>query len=91
VRERRDFDVIVVGSGVGGGATALRLASSGLSIALVERGTFLPSEAANWDADEVFRRQQYQSRDERWSFDGGRPIKPASYYLVGGATKLLAA
>ncbi|UVK41172.1 GMC family oxidoreductase [Mesorhizobium sp. AR10] len=88
MREQRDFDVIVVGSGVGGGATALRLASSGLSIALVERGTFLPREAENWNADEVFRRQRYQSPDERWSFDGGKPIKPASYYFVGGATKL---
>ena len=74
MREQRDFDVIVVGSGVGGGATALRLASSGLSIALVERGTFLPREAENWNADDVFRRQRYQSPDERWSFDGGRPI-----------------
>ena len=53
------FDVVIIGSGVGGGATALRLARSGLSIALVERGTFLPREPENWDADAVFREGRY--------------------------------
>ena len=44
------FDVIIVGSGAGGGTLARHLAPSGKSILILERGDWLKREAENWDA-----------------------------------------
>jgi len=41
-----NYDVIIVGSGAGGGTLAHTLASSGKRILLLERGNFLPREIA---------------------------------------------
>lgn len=82
------YDVVIIGSGVGGSAAALRLAGSGLSVLVLERGTSLPREAENWDAEEVFVNRRYISRDEEWSFNGAAPEVPLAYYNVGGASKL---
>ena len=43
------YDVIIVGSGAGGGTLAHTLAPSGKRILLLERGNFLPRETDNWD------------------------------------------
>jgi len=48
------YDVIVIGSGAGGGTLVHRLASSGKRILLVERGDWLPREPQNWSAGEGF-------------------------------------
>jgi choline dehydrogenase-like flavoprotein len=48
------YDVIIVGSGAGGGTLAHRLAPSGKRILLLERGDFLPRETDNWDPGSVF-------------------------------------
>ncbi|HEU0204104.1 MAG TPA: GMC family oxidoreductase [Burkholderiaceae bacterium] len=81
-----DFDVVIIGSGVGGGGVALSLASTGARILLIERGPRLPREPQNWDAEAVFVEQRYRST-ETW-FDGaGRPFRPGQYYFVGGHTK----
>ncbi|MDB5527153.1 MAG: glucose-methanol-choline oxidoreductase [Devosia sp.] len=82
------FDVVIVGSGVGGGAAALRLARTGLSVAVLERGEYLPREAANWDPAAVFPGQRYVDKGESWSFNGSAPERPSAYYYVGGATKM---
>jgi choline dehydrogenase-like flavoprotein len=42
------YDVIIVGSGAGGGTLAHTLAPSGKRILLLERGDFLPRETQNW-------------------------------------------
>ena len=54
-----DFDVIIIGSGAGGGTLARHLAPSGKRILLLERGDWLPRELENWDADEVFVKNRY--------------------------------
>ncbi len=41
------FDVIVVGTGAGGGTLAYHLAPSGKKILLLERGDYLPREKEN--------------------------------------------
>ena len=41
-----DYDVIVIGSGAGGGTLVHRLAPSGKKILLLERGDFLPRSEA---------------------------------------------
>jgi choline dehydrogenase-like flavoprotein len=42
------YDVCVIGSGPGGSVAAATLARSGLKVALVERGPFLPAEDSNF-------------------------------------------
>ena len=43
------FDVVIIGSGAGGGTMAHALAGSGARILILERGDFVPQEAENWD------------------------------------------
>jgi choline dehydrogenase-like flavoprotein len=84
------YDVIIIGSGAGGGTLAHVLAGSGKRILLLERGDFLPREMGNWDPRQVFVEGRYISKDT-W-FDGaGQPFQPQVHYFVGGATKLYGA
>jgi choline dehydrogenase-like flavoprotein len=84
------YDVIVIGSGAGGGTLVRRLAPSGKKILLIERGGWLPREPHNWDAHEVFVDNRYVSPDT-WYDGDGRPFQPQVHYFVGGATKLYGA
>ena len=84
------FDVIIIGTGAGGGTLAHTLRSSGKRVLLLERGGFLPREMDNWSPDRVFIDGKYISKDT-W-FDGeGNPFQPQVHYFVGGATKLYGA
>ena len=51
------YDVIVIGSGAGGGTLVHRLAPSGKRILLLERGDWLPREPQNWSRGGRVRRQ----------------------------------
>ena len=84
------YDVIIVGSGAGGGTLAHTLAPSGKKILLLERGDFLPRELANWDSTAVFVDGRYISPDT-WYDSDGRPFQPQVHYFVGGATKMYGA
>ena len=79
------FDVVIIGSGVGGGAVALELAGSGARVLILERGPVLPREPQNWDPEAVFVDHRYQTH-EQW-FANGKPFRPGMYYYVGGHTK----
>jgi choline dehydrogenase-like flavoprotein len=83
------FDILIVGAGVGGSATALALAPTGKTIGLLDRGRPIPRERANWDADRVFGPEQRYSTDERWT-DGqtGDDFRASMYYGPGGNTKV---
>ena len=56
-----EYDVIIVGSGAGGGTLAHRLAPSGKRVLILERGDWLPREVENWDATAVFVDNRYVS------------------------------
>ena len=84
------YDVIIIGTGAGGGTLAHALATSGKRILLLERGDFLPRETGNWDAQQVFVDGRYISKDT-WFDGGGKPFQPQVHYFVGGATKLYGA
>ena len=58
----RHFDVIIVGTGAGGGTLAYRLAPSGKRILLLERGDYVPREKANWDPRAVNAQGKYQTK-----------------------------
>jgi choline dehydrogenase-like flavoprotein len=84
------YDVIIIGSGAGGGTLARHLAPSGKSILILERGDWLKREAQNWDPTAVFVENRYISK-ETW-FDGkGKGFQPQVHYFVGGATKMYGA
>jgi choline dehydrogenase-like flavoprotein len=84
------YDVIIVGTGAGGGTLARHLAPSGLRILLLERGDWLPREPENWVARNVFVENRYVSPDT-WYDEHGKPFQPQIHYFVGGATKLYGA
>ncbi len=84
------YDIIIIGSGAGGGTLALKLAPAGKSILILERGDYLPREKPNWDATEVFVKNRYVSPDT-WHDNHDQPFQPGSHYFVGGATKMYGA
>jgi choline dehydrogenase-like flavoprotein len=84
------YDVIVIGSGAGGGTLARHLAPSGKRILLLERGDWLTREPQNWSAADVFVENRYISKDT-WYDSSGKPFQPQVHYYVGGATKLYGA
>jgi choline dehydrogenase-like flavoprotein len=84
------FDVIIIGSGAGGGTLARQLAPSGKEILILERGDWLKREALNWDVAAVFEHNRYIS-PETWYDRDGRPFQPQVHYFVGGATKMFGA
>ncbi|MEO8522693.1 MAG: NAD(P)-binding protein, partial [Acidobacteriota bacterium] len=43
------FDVIIIGSGAGGGTMAHALSATDARILILERGDFVPQEPENWD------------------------------------------
>src|SRR5206468_3751475 len=85
-----DYDVIIVGTGAGGGTLARHLAPSGKRILLLERGDWLAREPQNWSAQDVFVDGRYVSPDTWYDADG-KPFQPQVHYFVGGATKLYGA
>lgn len=84
------YDVIIIGSGAGGGTLAKHLAPSGKKILLLERGDWLKREPANWSAEEVFVDNRYVSTDP-WRDKNGKTFQPGVHYFVGGATKMYGA
>jgi choline dehydrogenase-like flavoprotein len=84
------YDVIIIGTGAGGGTLALRLAPSGKRILLLERGGYLPREPENWDSREVFVKARYKTREE-WLDADGNVFHPGQHYYVGGQTKFYGA
>jgi choline dehydrogenase-like flavoprotein len=84
------YDVIIVGTGAGGGTLAHTLAPSGKRILMLERGTYLPREMDNWSPDAVFVDGRYISKDTWYDADG-TAFQPQVHYFVGGATKMYGA
>src|ERR1700747_2955987 len=68
------YDVIIVGTGAGGGTLARHLAPSGKKILLLERGDWLPREPQNWLAQDVFVDNRYVS-PETWDDETGKPFQ----------------
>ena len=84
------YDVIIVGTGAGGGTLARHLAPSGKKILLIERGGWLPREPQNVSAEEVFVNGRYVTSD-MWRYEDGEVFQPQVHYFVGGATKMYGA
>ena len=83
-------DIVIVGTGIGGGTLAWGLRNTGARILLIERGDFLPQEAQNWVPEAVFGDNRYKP-DETWESASGRSFKPGVHYCVGGNSKVYGA
>ena len=81
------YDVIIVGSGAGGGTLARKLAEAGKKILVLEQGEFTEKESSELVEVEVFKKEDYHT-PENWYDNGGEPFKPQSLYCVGGNTKI---
>ena len=85
-----EYDVIIIGTGAGGGTLAYKLAPSGKKILVLEQGDFLPREKANWSALEVYQKERYHT-SEHWYDKDGKAFRPQTGYWVGGNTKVYGA
>lgn len=84
------YDVIIIGSGAGGGTLAYRLAPSGKRILILERGGYVPREKDNWSSRAVNVEAKYHTK-EVWHTPDRHPLHPHTNYYVGGNTKFYGA
>jgi choline dehydrogenase-like flavoprotein len=84
------FDVIIIGTGAGGGTLAYALAPTGKRILLLERGGYAPREKDNWDTKAVVTEGKYHIK-EAWYDRDGKEFHPGTHYFVGGNTKFYGA
>ena len=85
------YDVIVIGSGAGGGTLVHRLAPSGKRVLLLERGDWLPREPAELVGRGRVRRQPLRLAPRPGTTSTASAFQPQIHYFVGGATKLYGA
>jgi choline dehydrogenase-like flavoprotein len=81
------YDVIIVGTGAGGGTLTRKLAPTGKKILVLERGGFLEKESSELVEVEVFKKEDYHA-PEQWYDNAGEPFYPQTCYSVGGNTKM---
>lgn len=86
----KHYDVIIIGTGAGGGTLAWRLASTGKRILLIERGDYVPREKQNWDSRAVVVENRYHTQ-EAWCDRNEKEFHPSTHYYVGGNTKFYGA
>jgi len=79
-------DVIVIGSGAGGGSVAYKLAKAGKCVLLIEKGPFLPRDKSTIEVREVFVDGIFKNH-EVWLDSEGNDFVPGEFYNVGGKTK----
>ncbi len=84
------YDVIIVGTGAGGGTLARKLAPSGKRILLLERGDAMPLDEQNISDVDIFQKQRYHA-PEQWYDGDGEPFTPQMKYAIGGNTKIYGA
>ena len=86
----KDFDVVIIGTGAGGGTLGYALAPTGKRILLIERGNYVPREKDNWNPRMVNVEGHYNTKDI-WQDGNGKPLHPHTNYYVGGNTKFYGA
>lgn len=81
------YDLIIVGTGAGGGTLAQKLAPTGKRILILERGDRMALEEQNRIDIDIFQKDRYRS-PEQWYDQEGEPFSPQMNYAVGGNTKI---
>jgi choline dehydrogenase-like flavoprotein len=83
------YDIIVIGTGAGGGTLLTRLAPTGKRILVLEGGDFMPRERENWDPRAIAA-GRYRA-DVTYRDADDKPFRPFTHHFVGGNTKLYGA
>lgn len=86
----QQYDLIIVGTGAGGGTLAGKLAPTGKRILILERGDFMPLEEQNRSNVDIFKGDRYHA-PEQWYDQAGEPFAPQMNYAIGGNTKIYGA
>jgi choline dehydrogenase-like flavoprotein len=84
------YDIIIIGTGAGGGTLLHKLAPTGKKILVLERGDFVKRGVENWDSRKVNVEGLYNTK-EVWYDSKGKPLHPHTNYNVGGNTKFYGA
>jgi len=84
----RHYDVIIIGSGAGGGTLAGALSRQGRNVLVLERGGAMALADQNVADVDLFRKDRYHPRQERWFGPDGDPFAPQTMYALGGNTKI---
>ena len=84
------YDVIIIGTGAGGGTLARKLAPTGKKTLILERGGYVPREKDNWSTRAVNIEAKYHTK-EVWRDHDGKELHPHTNYYVGGNTKFYGA
>jgi choline dehydrogenase-like flavoprotein len=90
VSAKNHYDVIIIGTGAGGGTLAHKLAPPGKRILLLERGGYVPREKDNWNPRAVNAERKYNT-NQVWHDKDGHELHPHTNYYVGGNTKFYGA
>lgn len=80
----RNYEAIVIGSGLGGGAAAFALSRAGFRTLLLERGGWVKRDALDWSARGVLIDQRYRSRSPVQVESDGGPHTVYPNEAVGG-------
>ena len=67
------YDVIIIGTGAGGGTLARKLAPTGKRILILERGGYVPREKDNWSTRAVNVEAKYNTK-ETWRDGDGKEL-----------------
>jgi choline dehydrogenase-like flavoprotein len=86
----KHYDVIIIGTGAGGGTLAWALAPTGKRVLILERGEYVPREIENWSTKAVVLEGRYNNAD-RWRDKSGHEFQAGTHYFVGGNTKFYGA
>ncbi|MGF1602686.1 MAG: GMC oxidoreductase [Thermosynechococcaceae cyanobacterium] len=84
------YDIIIVGTGAGGGTLAQKLAPTGKRILILERGSVMALKDQNVAGVDVLKNKRYHA-PEQWYDQSGEPFSPQTNYAVGGNTKIYGA
>jgi len=84
------YDVIIIGTGAGGGTLAWSLAPTGKRILMLERGDYVPREIENWSTEAVVQKGRYNNADP-WRDKDGKEFQAGTHDVVGGNTKFYGA
>ncbi|OMH29440.1 GMC oxidoreductase [Motiliproteus sp. MSK22-1] len=87
---QNEYDIVIVGSGIGGATLLNRLAETGARILLIERGQSLEDSCAARDSKAIFVDEKFRP-DEQWLDGNGQCFNPGNYYYVGGNSKFYGA
>ncbi len=84
------YDLIIVGTGAGGGTLAHKVVPTGKKILILERGDFMPLDEQNRSDVDVFKGERYHA-PEQWYDNAAESFSPQINYAVGGNTKIYGA